>query len=56
MNILLEKERELMKLNLEIDERNKSITSESPQKKSGLNRGRMSKGRGQPTSEQKQEY
>ena len=46
MNILLEKERELMKLNLEIDERNKSITSESPQKKSGLNRGRMSKGRG----------
>ena len=47
MNILLEKERELMKLNLEIDERNKTIsTSESPQKKSGLSRGRMSKGRG----------
>ena len=46
MNILLEKERELMKLNLEIDERNKNITSESPQKKSGLSRGRLSKGRG----------
>ena len=35
-----------MKLNLEIDERNKNITSESPQKKSGLSRGRLSKGRG----------
>ena len=46
MNILLEKERELMKLNLEIDERNKSITSESPPKKSGPSRGRVSKGRG----------
>ena len=34
-----------MKLNLEIDERNKSITSESPQKKCGLSRGRLSKGR-----------
>ena len=36
-----------MKLNLELDERNRSITtSESPQKKSGLSRGRLSKGRG----------
>ena len=36
-----------MKLNLEIDERNKSIsTSESPLKKSGPNRGRVSKARG----------
>ena len=43
MNILLEKERELMKLNLEIDERNKKIGSESPQKKAAAGTGRLHK-------------
>ena len=43
MNILLEKERELMKLNLEIDERNKKIGSESPQKKAAPGTGRPHK-------------
>ena len=43
MNILLEKERELMKLNLEIDERNKKIGSESPQKKAAPGTGRLHK-------------
>ena len=42
MNFLLDKERELMKLNNEIDERNKKIGSESPQKKSMLPRARAS--------------
>ena len=42
MNFLLDKERELMKLNNEIDERNKKIGSESPQKRSMLPRARAS--------------
>ena len=42
MNFLLDKERELMKLNNEIDERNKKIGSESPQKRSLLPRARAS--------------
>ena len=43
MNYLLDKEKELMKLNAEIDERNKKI-SDSPQKKQ-VNRGRNIKSR-----------
>ena len=42
MNFLLDKEKELMKLNNEIDERNKKIGSESPQKRSMLPRARAS--------------
>ena len=47
MNYLLDKEKELMKLNAEIDERNKLIgNKESPQKKSSIPRGRNLKSRG----------
>ena len=42
MNFLLDKEKELLKLNNEIDERNKKIGSESPPKRSMLPRARAS--------------